>query len=109
MDGLDEDADMIFALTTNRPEVARAGARLAARAGSTSRSSCRCPTRAARRRLLELYGAGLALEVADWDPIVAATEGTTPAFIRRAVAAAALAAAEDGREAVDGRGRCSPP
>ena len=36
----------------------------------------------------------------DWEPIVAASEGTSPAFIRELFRHAALSAAEDGRDAV---------
>ena len=57
MDGLDEDADLIFVLTTNRAEIARAGARLAARAdrprgraAAAGRGGAAAAVRALRRR-----------------------------------------------------------
>src|SRR5215211_6999386 len=60
------------------------------------------PDAPARRRLFEIYGAGLTLDVADWEPVAAATEGTSPAFIRELFRHAALTAAEAEREAVTG-------
>jgi ATPase family associated with various cellular activities (AAA) len=99
MDGLDEDADLIFVLTTNRPETLETA--LASRPGRIDLAvELPLPDAAARRRLFDIYGAGLALEVPDWEQIVAATEGTSPAFIRELFRHAALTAAEDGREAV---------
>jgi hypothetical protein len=101
MDGLDEDADLIFVLTTNRPESLEAA--LASRPGRIDLAvELPLPDAAARRRLFEIYGAGLALAVPDWEPVVIATEGTSPAFIRELFRHAALAAAEAGREAVVG-------
>jgi hypothetical protein len=61
MDGLGEDTDVVFVLTTNRPEV------------------------------IELQ-----LELRDQASFIAATAGTTPAFIREALRRAALLAAERG-------------
>jgi hypothetical protein len=101
MDGLDEDADLIFVLTTNRPETLEAA--LAARPGRIDLAvELPLPDAAARRRLFEIYGGGLALDVADWDPVVAATAGTSPAFIRELFRRAALSVAEAGRETVRG-------
>ena len=99
MDGLDEDADLIFVLTTNRPESLEQA--LATRPGRIDLAvELPLPDAGARRRLFEIYGAGLALEVPDWGPVVAATEDTSPAFIRELFRHAALASAEDGRETV---------
>jgi hypothetical protein len=99
MDGLDEDADLIFVLTTNRPETLEQA--LASRPGRIDLAvELPLPDAVARRRLFELYGAGLELEVPDWEPVVAATDGSSPAFIRELFRSAALAAAEDGRDAV---------
>ena len=55
MDGLAEDADVVFLLTTNRRRPARAGARRHGRAGSTRRCTSTCRTATSRRRLIELY------------------------------------------------------
>jgi hypothetical protein len=99
MDGLDEDADLIFVLTTNRPETLEQA--LATRPGRIDLAvELPLPDATARRRLFELYGEGLALAVPDWEPIVAATAGTSPAFVRELFRHAALTAAEAGRDAV---------
>ena len=101
MDGLDEDADLIFVLTTNRPESLESA--LAARPGRIDLAvELPLPDAGARRRLFEIYGAGLALDVPDWEPIVLATDGTSPAFVRELFRHAALTAAEAGRAAVTG-------
>jgi len=47
MDGLKDNADILFVLTTNRPEQLESA--LAGRDGSTRPSRCRCPTRSAAR------------------------------------------------------------
>ena len=94
MDGLDEDADLIFVLTTNRAKDLEPA--LASRPGRIDLAvELPLPDAHARRRLLALYGEGLPLEVADWEPVVAATEGTSPAFIRELFRRAALIAAEE--------------
>ena len=93
MEGLDEDADLIFALTTNRPELLEPA--LASRPGRIDLAvELPLPDGGARRRLVELYAEGLALEVGDWAEIVDATEDTSPAFIRELIRQAALRAVE---------------
>lgn len=95
MDGLDEDADIIFVLTTNRAELLEPA--LASRPGRIDLAvELPLPDAASRRRLLEIYGEGLALEISRWDAVVEATEGTSPAFIRELMRRAALLAAEAG-------------
>jgi AAA+ superfamily predicted ATPase len=47
-----------------------------------------------RRRLLELYGKGLELDLPADAPLIAALEGVSPAFIRELLRRAALLAAE---------------
>jgi hypothetical protein len=101
MDGLDEDADLIFVLTTNRPESLEGA--LAARPGRIDLAvELPLPDAAARRRLFDIYGTGLELDVSDWESVAAATDGTSPAFIRELFRHAALSAAEAGRDAVAG-------
>ena len=101
MDGLDEDADLIFVLTTNRPEDLEPA--LASRPGRVDLAvELPLPDAGARRRLFDLYGRGLELDVEDWEPVVAATDGTSPAFIRELYRRATLAAAEAGEERVTG-------
>lgn len=59
------------------------------------------PDAVARRRLLDLYAAGLdLLDVADWSQVVDASADTSPAFIREAIRQAAHHAAE--RDGDDG-------
>jgi cell division protease FtsH len=95
MDGLDEDRDVLFVLTTNRPE--RLEPALAARPGRVDQAIVfSLPDAAARARLLALYGEGLDLDLQDRDAIIAELEGTSPAFIRELLRRAALVAAEAG-------------
>jgi len=98
MDGLDEDHDVLFVLTTNRAE--RLEPALAARPGRIDQAiEFALPDADARRRLVELYGEGLDLTLEDPDALTAALEGTSPAFIRELLRRAAVLAAEEG----DGR------
>jgi hypothetical protein len=93
MDGLDSDHDVMFVLTTNRPE--RLEPALAARPGRIDQAvELALPDANARRRLLALYGEGLALRLGDEPRIIDALEGTSPAFIRELLRRAALIAAE---------------
>lgn len=95
MDGLGEDADIIFALTTNRPEVIEPA--LASRPGRIDLAvRMPLPDEQGRERLLALYGRGLQLALRDRASFIAATAGTTPAFIREVLRRAALLAAERG-------------
>lgn len=92
MDGLDEDADLVFLLTTNRADALEPA--LAARPGRVDAAvEIRLPDAAGRRRLLDLYGAGVELALADPDAVVARTEGVTASFIKELVRKAALVAA----------------
>jgi hypothetical protein len=94
MDGLAEDADVVFLLTTNRPELLEPA--LAARPGRIDLAvAVPPPDPACRRRLFELYARGLEVAVADWQPLVARTEGASAAFIRELLRRAALFAADD--------------
>ena len=93
MDGLDEDHDVLFVLTTNRAD--RLEPALASRPGRVDQAvELALPDAAGRRRLVELYGEGLGLELSDGDALVAELEGTSPAFIRELLRRAALLAAE---------------
>src|SRR5271154_1665958 len=92
MDGLDQDADLIFLLTTNRADALEPA--LAARPGrGDAAGEMSLPDGAARRRLLNLYGAGVELRLADSEAVVARTEGVTASFIKELVRKAALIAA----------------
>jgi ATP-dependent 26S proteasome regulatory subunit len=103
LDGMEEDADVIFLLTTNRPDLLEPA--LAARPGRVDLAvEIPLPDELGRRRLLELYGRDLPLEVGDLDHVVARTRGVSAAFIRELIRKAALAAAdEDETLSVSGR------
>jgi ATP-dependent 26S proteasome regulatory subunit len=95
MDGLQEDIDVVFVLTTNRPEVIEPA--LASRPGRIDLAvETPLPDSEGRSRLLDLYGEGLDLNIRERARIIALTEGATPAFIREVLRRASLAAAEDG-------------
>jgi hypothetical protein len=97
MDGLDDDADLIFVLTTNRVDVLEPA--LASRPGRIDLAvELPLPDAAARRRLLELYARGMELDAPDWDAVVQATDGTSAAFARELMRRAALGAAETGTQ-----------
>src|SRR5918994_2241315 len=95
MDGLAEDADVIFALTTNRPDLIEP--ELAARPGRIDQATeIPLPDAVCRRRLISLYGDGLDLRLDDPDAIVARTEGVSASFIKELLRRATLFAAEEG-------------
>jgi hypothetical protein len=96
MDGLGEDADIMFILTTNRPEFLEPA--LAARPGRIDLAiEIPVPDSDCRRRLFDLYGKGLRLDLADPERWVRRTQGVSAAFIRELLRkAAVLAAEEDG-------------
>jgi AAA+ superfamily predicted ATPase len=93
MDGLGEDADILFILTTNRPEHLEPA--LAARPGRIDLAiEVPLPDESCRQRLLELYGRGLKLEFRDPGVWVRRTKGVSAAFIRELLRKAAVLAAE---------------
>jgi len=96
MDGLGEDADILFVLTTNRPDHLEPA--LAARPGRIDLAiEVPLPDADCRRRLFDLYGRGLKLELGDPAVWVRRTNGVSAAFIRELLRkAAVLAAEEDG-------------
>jgi ATP-dependent 26S proteasome regulatory subunit len=94
MDGLGEDADILFILTTNRPDHLEPA--LAARPGRIDLAiEVPLPDEECRRRLIDLYGRGLKLELADPEVWVRRTKGVSAAFIRELLRKAAVLAAED--------------
>ena len=97
MDGLAEDADVLFLLTTNRPDLLEPA--LAARPGRVDQAvELPMPDAEARSRLFRLYAQGLTLQVDRWDRLVERTEGASPAFIREMLRRAALLAVEESGE-----------
>src|SRR4029077_15464908 len=99
MDGLAEDADVIFLLTTNRPDLLEPA--LAARPGRVDQAiEVPLPDEGCRRRLFELYADGLRLDGVDLDQLVGGPRGVSPAFIRELLRKAALFAADASEGAI---------
>lgn len=97
MDGMDEDADVIFVLTTNRVELLEPA--LVARPGRIDQAvEIRLPDGPCRLRLLERYLADLPLREVDLDAIVERTEGVSAAFLKELGRRAVIHAADDQTE-----------
>ena len=95
MDGLENDADIVFALTTNRVDVLERA--LVERPGRIDLAvEIPLPGSDGRRRLIELYAQGLDLRVDDLAPIIAGTEGMSASFIKELLRRAALLSAVAG-------------
>jgi ATPase family associated with various cellular activities (AAA) len=102
MDGIGEDADVIFLMTTNRADLLEPA--LAARPGRVDQAvEFPLPDEDARARLIDLFASGLELRLEDIGAVVGATEGVSPAFLRELVRKAALQAARAGDDAVADR------
>jgi hypothetical protein len=106
MDGLAEDVDVLFLLTTNRPD--RLEPALASRPGRIDQAiEIPPPDAECRQRLLELYSRELAVRLDDWERLVSRTEGVSAAFIRELIRKAALFSADEtpayGRLAIEER------
>jgi ATP-dependent 26S proteasome regulatory subunit len=94
MDDLADDADILFLLTTNRPDILEPA--LAARPGRIDQAiEVPPPDADCRRRLFELYSRGLRVEVADWQRLIERTAGASGAFIRELLRKGAVFAAEE--------------
>ena len=93
IDGLREDADVTFLLSTNRADLLEPA--LAQRPGRVDQAvELPVPDAEGRRRLLALYRGNLDLDLVDIDPIVAKTEGVTASFFKELLRRAALVSAE---------------
>ncbi|MFE7174659.1 AAA family ATPase [Streptomyces sp. NPDC057616] len=109
MDGLGDDADVAFLLTTNRADLLEPA--LVQRPGRVDLAvEIPLPDADGRAALLALYGAGLGLGREVAEEVVSRTEGTTASFTKELVRRAVLIAAEreaprteaaDVREALD--------
>ncbi len=100
MDGMDEDADVIFVLTTNRVELLEPA--LVARPGRVDQAvEIKLPDAACRRQLLDRYLTGLPLEDVDLEPVVERTDGVSAAFLKELGRRAAVHAAEDAPDGAD--------
>jgi ATPase family associated with various cellular activities (AAA) len=94
MDGLADDCDVVFLLTTNRPELLEPA--LASRPGRIDLAvEIPAPDPGCRRRLFDLYGRGLTLQLSDLDGLIDRTDGVSAAFIRELLRKAALIAADE--------------
>jgi ATP-dependent 26S proteasome regulatory subunit len=107
IDGLGDDVDVTFLLTTNRVDILERA--LAERPGRVDAAvEIAPPDDDGRRRLLRLYGALLGVAQLSDDELqetVEATEGRTATYLREVVRRAALIAADhqpDGQLVVDG-------
>ena len=97
MDGVAEDADVLFVLTTNRPEALEEA--LGNRPGRVDQAiMVPLPDEDCRERLFELYGRELPMAVVDVASFIRRTEGVNAAFIRELFRKAALLAAEQGHD-----------
>jgi AAA+ superfamily predicted ATPase len=100
MDGLAEDADVVFLLTTNRADLLEPA--LAERPGRVDQAvALEKPDREARRRLFALYRGGLDVDESRLDSVLSRTDGVTASFLKELLRRAAVRAAEaspDGRE-----------
>jgi hypothetical protein len=99
MDGLAGDADVLFVLTTNRPEILEPA--LAARPGRIDQAiEVALPDEACRRRLIALYSDGMPVRLESVEEIVARTEGASGAFIKELLRKAALVSVDRGADEV---------
>jgi hypothetical protein len=100
MDGLAEDADVVFVLTTNRADLLEPA--LAARPGRVDQAvELELPDVDARRALFELYRGNLRVDTSGLDDVLERTQGVTASFLKELLRRAALLAAThtaDGRE-----------
>ena len=95
MDGLREDADIFFILTTNRPEQLESA--LASRPGRIDQAiEFPLPDNEARQRLARLYACGLEMPAPVAEAIVRKTDGASAAFIKELMRRAAQFLLESG-------------
>ena len=94
IDGIGEDSDVVFVMTTNRADLIEPA--LAARPGRVDHAvEFPLPDAVSRERLLTLYCEGLEVDAAALPALVGQTEGASPAFLRELVRKASLLAAID--------------
>ncbi len=100
MDGLADDADILFLLTTNRPDILEPA--LAARPGRIDQAvELPLPDRVCRERLFELYGRGLTLHIEGLPQLIDQTQGVSATFIRELMRKAALFAADESHDSIE--------
>jgi hypothetical protein len=99
MDGLREDADVLFILTTNRPDQLEPA--LASRPGRIDQAiEFPLPDEDGRTKLVTLYSRGLEVRPSVLEVIVRRTEGASPAFIKELMRRSAQFQIERGGGAV---------
>lgn len=95
MDGMGDDSNVLFLLTTNRPDLLEPA--LASRPGRIDQAiEIPLPDHDCRRRLIERYARGLSLHLKEPEQFVRRTDGASAAFIRELMRKAATLAATDG-------------
>jgi hypothetical protein len=100
MDGLADDMDVLFLLTTNRPEILEPA--LASRPGRVDQAILvPLPDAQCRARLIDLYSDGMQVRLSDREALLSKTDGVSAAFIRELMRKAALFAAESGANTGD--------
>lgn len=100
MDGLDQDADVAFVLTTNRAEALEKA--LTQRPGRVDLAvEIPLPDEADRRALIDLYASDLAFSAAAISRAARDSAGTTASYAKELVRRAVLLAAMTGREPSD--------
>jgi len=81
MDGMKEDSDLIFLLTTNRPDDLEEAIRN--RPGRIDQAiEFPKPDKTGRAKLAQLYASGIGLTASEADAIAARTDGASAAFIK---------------------------
>jgi ATPase family associated with various cellular activities (AAA) len=101
IEGLAEDADLLFLLTTNRADLIEPA--LATRPGRVDLAlEIPLPDEDAREKLVRLYAHDVPLDEADEHEIVERTAGLTGAFIKELMRQAGLRAALEDRPPVSG-------
>lgn len=93
MDGLADDADVVFLLTTNRADLLEPA--LASRPGRVDQAvHIGLPDRSARAQLFELYRGRLEIDTSRLDDVLERTEGVTASFLKELLRRAAVIAAD---------------
>ena len=106
MDGLAEDADVVFLLTTNRADLLEPA--LAERPGRVDQAvALEKPDREARRRLFALYRAALDVDESRLDSVLSRTDGVTASFLKELLRRAAVRAAEASPDGIEPTGPLS--
>jgi len=101
MDGLAEEADVVFLLTTNRADLLEPA--IAARPGRVDQAvELTLPDTEARRALFDLYRGALVVDEGRLEEVLQRTEGVTASFIKELLRRAAVLAAD--RDGHDGSG-----